>query len=1713
MSKLKRLPTWTAVFATIAALFFSAAFAADPAKTADVVIFARIAALIDATHVSMNRGATDGVRLGQDDPTLHPFRIRDGETEPRVDSGTRLARAKVIKLEANSATLELRSVAEAALVGDLIQYTTQVSLFWEGEPLFLVVARCGEMVDTNGNPLLTLGELLANPTTSQRDAVVDRLVKSLISGRELALKAQTMLEKAGVKTLPLGRYKGLRFDEAIAATKADDVQDFIAYLDERIVCIEPKFTLLSKYAGWLIDGAPTVNKITALAAKFEAPAKQAARDGRFGDAEEAWRNALKLLPNSADYKEALRKLDQMRVWQAKLVRDTDDTATRMSLMNTLYDHGAYDLALAEIVKLEKVGYQEERCAAYRGFIFHKRKKFAESGQVFRKILEKRRDAPYANWLRFVEAMAQLEKTPSAFAAHLTLAQVNEDDEEFDDARDRWQQAIDFATTPAQSKQAIDGQHRVALLRKLKAAEEAAKNFLNDQKATSAKGALARLRHLCAESADPKCVVDRLGRLAAIARSAQLHDLGQELFAERVRAAPDRADVLRELAWQTYAAGDADAAEPLIAKALTLDPASDYGHLVAAWVASAQGHSRAARREATIAARDPNYGWARQMMTQVCLIDGEYADAVKWADEGLVLQPDEAQLGAAHAAAYVSFEAAAEIARGKDILRNQLRLVRALVWVDAAQAAMNWAEKIPTSSPFYREAMWSIASIGSTATPTQLKLTAARAAAPTTPSRLRRLQMLEMEMKFRAQPQDLQVRMAYARASVAVGEFKQALVVIGDDGGLYGNDISQAVEIESQARRGVRADGISTAATDASNRSDYPSMIAAGNQAYAIYAALHLPHEGGRAISQAAAGHASLGRYKEGMDLLREPLAQLVADGDEDVLYALRKQQQSYAYMLGDLAGFGRAVAEASQVAADRDDLWDQTNTLLQRVSEESNEGKTKLAISHVRQARKMAELLGNRSLGRAVTRALADNLNDAGILPEARREADGLLLASRAALDSYNERFSLLLLGIVAMRQGNSATAHARFDDVYAVGVRSGDTQVRAQARVFAGDLALDVERDPKAAVTLLQQAATLYQSQEDENGELHACLSLTRAHLRQNELGAARKSVDRAVALARRPAQLFSLPIALTTAADVLVREGKPAEAVPLAREASQIAESRDLTTHIMQAQHTLGMALQANHADAEAANALDRAAVLATEVVSRGGEEEDRQGQLAVGDIRDMFRDAIDILIRLGKVERALELLEMSRDANLRKIFDPTRLKPQDSKVAGTLEDMKSTAAQNAAAKKALSEELAKPKEQQSSERVKALSERVAGTDGELRQLLSRLKRDNRQLYALLAITPESIAELRDSLPADAMVLEYFTAADALYAFVISRDKQNVRAYKVPVSAKEVEATVVAFRKALEQGDRVRGKAAAKTKRGSQAFGGDDTATPAQTVELGRKLYDWLLAPVAAELAQAKTTMIVPFGPLYYLPFHALVLPAPKDKPDAPPTYAIEKYRLAYLSSTTIFKMLRRQKLVAPWTLLAFANPDGSLPGARAEMERVRGASFPQANVLFEQAATKGKFFELASHYRIIHFATHGILDRDPLASYLKMAKEPLTVDEITGFSGLEEKTDLVVLSACETAIEAGHSNGDEVISIASAFATAGAPALVASLWAVDDAATSELMAEFYRLLQANPPVDTLEALRQAQMHVLRFEKDGKRVFAAPGYWAAFELIGDYR
>ncbi|MCX5814314.1 MAG: CHAT domain-containing protein, partial [Proteobacteria bacterium] len=97
------------------------------------------------------------------------------------------------------------------------------------------------------------------------------------------------------------------------------------------------------------------------------------------------------------------------------------------------------------------------------------------------------------------------------------------------------------------------------------------------------------------------------------------------------------------------------------------------------------------------------------------------------------------------------------------------------------------------------------------------------------------------------------------------------------------------------------------------------------------------------------------------------------------------------------------------------------------------------------------------------------------------------------------------------------------------------------------------------------------------------------------------------------------------------------------------------------------------------------------------------------------------------------------------------------------------------------------------------------------------------------------------------------------------------------------------------------------------------------------------------------------------------------------------------------------------------------------------------------------------------------------------------------------------LVTLSACETAL-AKVTGGDDLVGLSRGFIYAGTPSLLATLWEVDDQSTSIIMESFYKnwLKGMSKP----EALRQAQIALKKIPR-----YAHPHYWAAFEMIGDYR
>ena len=178
-------------------------------------------------------------------------------------------------------------------------------------------------------------------------------------------------------------------------------------------------------------------------------------------------------------------------------------------------------------------------------------------------------------------------------------------------------------------------------------------------------------------------------------------------------------------------------------------------------------------------------------------------------------------------------------------------------------------------------------------------------------------------------------------------------------------------------------------------------------------------------------------------------------------------------------------------------------------------------------------------------------------------------------------------------------------------------------------------------------------------------------------------------------------------------------------------------------------------------------------------------------------------------------------------------------------------------------------------------------------------------------------------------------------------------------------------------------------------------------------------------------------------------------------------------------------------------------ALPGS--EREAITIAQLLNTKPITGSQATKASIAQQMLKARIIHLATHGLLNevkRRDLPGAIALGPSGnddglLTSSEILD---LKLNAELVVLSACNTG--RGKLTGDGVLGLSRALISAGVPSIIVSLWLVPDDSTAELMAEFYRQLQLNP--NKAQALRQAMLMTMKMHPN-------PQAWGAFTLIGE--
>jgi CHAT domain-containing protein len=247
---------------------------------------------------------------------------------------------------------------------------------------------------------------------------------------------------------------------------------------------------------------------------------------------------------------------------------------------------------------------------------------------------------------------------------------------------------------------------------------------------------------------------------------------------------------------------------------------------------------------------------------------------------------------------------------------------------------------------------------------------------------------------------------------------------------------------------------------------------------------------------------------------------------------------------------------------------------------------------------------------------------------------------------------------------------------------------------------------------------------------------------------------------------------------------------------------------------------------------------------------------------------------------------------------------------------------------------------------------------------------------------------------------------------------------------------------------------------------------------------LYRELLSPVHQRLraklgAGVHPLLIVPNRALALLPLHACWWDENGQR-----RYLMDEFVVRYAPSLTLFQILWARERGRRELLLAVANPTGDLPFAEYECEQIEACwGGARAQVLWREQGTREAVLENAASAHLLHFACHGVYDlANPLESPLLLANgETLTLGAMLELLNLPH-AQLVVLSACETALVDPAEQADEHFGLALGPLYAGAPTAWGTLWAVADVATGLLMGKAYELLRAGK--SKVAALREAQL-----------------------------
>lgn len=877
----------------------------------------------------------------------------------------------------------------------------------------------------------------------------------------------------------------------------------------------------------------------------------------------------------------------------------------------------------------------------------------------------------------------------------------------------------------------------------------------------------------------------------------------------------------------------------------------------------------------------------------------------------------------------------------------------------------------------------------------------------------------------------------------------------------------------------------------------------------------------RATNRLAALEQKRGRVDRARALSEEALAAADEAGNDGeraaALFNLGSVQYSLGRMREAIGFFGQAAESASKAADPEVEARAELQTGVAATMMENRERATVALERAIALSRERGDASGEAQ----AVRVLGELHSRLGETDEALEEYARAREILRPIGDVATEATLSNAMGQVYFDMDDKETALRYYEEALRLNLGLGVHRRIAATRLEIGRCYLELGRDDDALSSLME-ALTAFREIRNQRLEADALTQLGRIYARRGDGAAALRSFAEAIALKTADTDPRERADTLREAARFHASRGQRDKARSYLREAFELSGKANDPAGESLALYRIAE-LERDHGDLdEARKQIERSIEIVESLRAKVASHALRTSFFA--SVHDRYSFYVDVLLRLDRLhpEEGFDALaftaaERGRARTLLDSLGEARASIREGIEPGLLEQERTLRRRlnEAASERLLLAADADP------ETKSALAREVDSLSEEYDRLQATIRTRSPRYAALTQPRAVTLAEVETSiLDEDTRLLSYTLGRERSYLWSVTR--QGSRVYQLP-SRDEIETLARKVRNDLK----------APAALPAIAEGG---AGVSAIEELSRAL----LGPVD-ELRDGRRLAVVADGALGMVPFGALLAPSTDG---TEPTPLVTLSEIVRLPSITVLPELRAAshgRRFTRWAAVAAdpvydesdprvgrhptaAGPTSAprarafrlrrLPASGKEALALRGAAPPDSVELVTGfKASRGWVTSTDFRtFRVVHFATHGILDDDrPELSGIVLSLVDERGNPEEGFLRLDDvynlslPVGLVVLSACETGL-GKEVRGEGLLSIVRGFMYAGAVSVIASSWKVDDQATAELMARFYPALFAGKT--PAASLREAQISML-----ATRRFRDPFYWAGFEIQGDWK